>query len=190
MLQSLVQADEAVFQFFHHWDSFAPAVWQALSVYGVYLIPFILLWFWFARRRETSLFAFLTGLVAWQVVSRVIGHFVPRQRPEDFYHYALVKQEGLFHRPGSSFPSDHTAFMTAIAMIFLLADQPGPAWLVLVIEFFTLLGRVVVGFHWPGDILGGLIVGVVTAYLMWWWRKPIEKYIVNPLVRLAKKVGL
>ncbi len=190
MLPSLIRADEAVFGFLHQWASFAPAVWQVIAVYGVYLIPVVLIWFWFARRRETALFAFLTGLVSWEVLARIIGSFVDRQRPEDFYHYALVKQEGLFHRPGSSFPSDHTAFMTGIGTIFLLAGQPGPAMTIFVIEFFTVLARVVVGFHWPADILAGILAGIVAALLTWWLRRPLDRFIVHPLVRLANRIGL
>lgn len=190
MLQSLVRADESVFQFFHRWDSFVPGLWQAIAVYGIYFVPLILIWFWFARRRETALFAFIAGIAAWLGLNRLVSHFVFRQRPEDFYHYALIKQEGLFHRPGSSFPSDHTAFLTAIGMIFLLADQPGPAWAVFILEFFVVVGRVVVGFHWPGDILAGVLVGVVTAYILWWLRRPIDRWIINPIVGLAKRIGL
>jgi membrane-associated phospholipid phosphatase len=80
--------------------------------------------------------------------------------------------------------------MTAVATIFFLAGQPGPAWVVVVIEFLTVLSRIVVGFHWPGDILGGIVVGIVTGLLAWSLRRSLERWIIKPLVRLANKLGL
>ena len=189
MLDKLIALDERVFHFLHTWDTPA-ALWQVIAIYGVYLVPVILVWFWLARRREPALFAFLAGFIAWVGINNLIGHFVERMRPVDYYHLVLPMQEGFFHRPGSSFPSDHTAFMAAIITIFYFYGERRVAYFVGGIAFINVLGRIVVGFHWPGDILIGALVGLATAAALWLLRRPIERLLISPIVSMARKIGL
>jgi undecaprenyl-diphosphatase len=62
------------------------------------------------------------------------------------------------HDPGQSFPSDHAtaAFACAIAALLLLSRSWGLALLVLGAGIGA--ARVAAGVHYPGDILGSLLV--------------------------------
>lgn len=190
MVESLIALDERIFHFLYGWSAYLKEVWLVLAIYPIYLVPIILIWFWFARRRGTALFAFLTGIFAWAGVNSIISVLIHRERPLDALGLAVSETEGIFHRPGGSFPSDHTAFLTAMVVIFWWMGERRVALLLLVLELITVISRIVTGLHWPGDILAGMVVGVVTASLIWMVRRPIERFIVEPLVSLARQLHL
>src|SRR3989344_493594 len=84
-----------------------------------------------------------------------------------FYHHArpfeALNIEPLFLASGSSFPSGHAAFFFALAMTLWFYNKKWGAWFFL----FALVNgfaRVYAGVHWPVDILGGIAVGVLSAY--------------------------
>lgn len=189
MLMSLIALDERVFQSLHHLYPLAPTLWRLISYYSIYLVPFLLIWFWFVRR-EAALFAVLAGSLAWQGLNNLIGHFIDRARPLDFYQIALPGNEGLFHRPGSSFPSDHTAFLTGITVGFWVNGQRRAAQIFGILTLVTVLSRIVTGQHWPGDIIAGLLVGIISVGLLLLVRRPLDRWVINPLVKLVRRFGL
>lgn len=190
MLSSLVALDERVFQIMHQWSVALPGVWVAVALGGVYLVPIVLVWYWFARRRETALFAALSGIIAWLGLNNLIGALVVRDRPIPFIELNFPEKEFLFDRPGPSFPSDHTAFMTAITLAFYFAGERRVAAGFGVITFLTVLARIVTAQHWPGDIVVGALVGVVTVLALSAIRRPLDHWVIAPLVRFARKLGV
>ena len=73
---------------------------------------------------------------------------------------------GLVAIPHShSFPSGHTATAFAGATVLsALVPRAAPAFYVLAAAIGY--SRLYVGVHWPLDVLGGAVVGVVTALLL------------------------
>ncbi len=75
---------------------------------------------------------------------------------------------------GSSFPSGHTLSTTAFALALVLCiariwpQRRGPVMLVIVIAVLWTLGvalsRLVIGVHWPTDVLASLGLGVVIPH--------------------------
>ena len=64
-----------------------------------------------------------------------------------------------------SFPSDHTAMAFIFALVMLFFGFP--LWLVVVgfiCAFTVAFARIFVGVHYPGDILGGIVLGVLVSY--------------------------
>jgi undecaprenyl-diphosphatase len=97
-------------------------------------------------------------------VAQVIAHEVMRDRP-----YVAHPGVHLFVPASSdpSFPSDHATAAFAIAVsIFLRHRKAGLVALVLAV--LVSLGRVVVGTHYPSDVLGGAVLGTAAALLFWW----------------------
>lgn len=72
----------------------------------------------------------------------------------------------IAHHPGDSFPSAHTTAAFAIALIVLafLSQRVGAA----LVAAAALIGfsRIYVGVHYPGDILGSLVVAVLGVGLV------------------------
>jgi undecaprenyl-diphosphatase len=92
---------------------------------------------------------------------------IARPRPFDTYSFIIkLSQAG-----GFSFPSGHTmeAFCVATSLALLFPEKkiilPAFLWAVLVAY-----SRLALGVHFPSDILGGVVMGAVSAtsvfYLM------------------------
>jgi membrane-associated phospholipid phosphatase len=99
-----------------------------------------------------------SGLMS-QIVKRVVG----RARPK------LLDTAGVFHFDGfsihatlASFPSGHatTAFAVATALALFLPRWQAPLFIT---AAAVGLSRVVVGAHYPSDVLGGVAVGTLVA---------------------------
>ena len=83
----------------------------------------------------------------------------------------------ISHRP--SFLSSANIF--AFAFAIYLYNKKWGIWFL----FATLLmttARVIAGVHYPSDILGGMIVGVMVAYLAFRYLEPVFKKIINRFI--------
>ena len=77
-----------------------------------------------------------------------------------------AEQGDLLGVPHSrSFPSGHTATSFACATVIALL-VPRTAPFVYTLALAIGYSRLYVGVHWPSDVLGGIVVGVLTALLL------------------------
>jgi|SRR5215211_1729880 len=65
-----------------------------------------------------------------------------------------------------SFPSDHATAAFAIAVAILLRHRKGGI-VALVLAVLVAVSRVVVGVHYPSDVLGGALLGTLAALVLW-----------------------
>jgi len=163
------------------------AVFKFFSVYLIYIVPvfLIVLWFWSAQSKKAALRSTFAGLISWLVVANLLGRIINRPRP---FQIEGVK-ELLFHRPTYSFPSDHAAFLFAIAFSFYLSGYKRLSYFTLATAVLISLARLGVGFHFPLDLLGGIIIGLLVAWLVWLFDRPLN-YLYNFLIVIAKKLRL
>ncbi len=128
-------------------------------VYGVTLCIL------FAWVRKSGSFRFAILDVTFTVIlslftSWIIGAVWYHPRP-----FVLgLGQKFIEHAPDSSFPSDHTTFMFAIALP-LLAHSISRTWGIVVFILATVVAwsRVYLGIHFPFDIIGALIVALIST---------------------------
>ncbi len=167
----------------HFWQ----VIFKFLGTYLIYLAPLFLvvLWFWSAQSKKIALRATLSGAFAWLVIANVLGRVINRPRP---FEIVGIK-ELLFHRPDYSFPSDHAAFLFAIAISFYYSGYKKLAFWSLLVALFASLGRIGIGFHYPLDIVAGAVIGWLAAWLVWLFDRPLN-YLYNFLISLAKKLKL
>lgn len=129
---------------------------------GYVLIAILILVFLLKPARLSRfmvLLAFVSAGVARGVVTNLIRFFYHHPRPFDVL---AVKQ--LIPESGFSFPSGHAAFYFALSVgIYLYNKKLGAAFFA--VSALMGVARIFVGVHWPADILGGALVGVVTALL-------------------------
>jgi membrane-associated phospholipid phosphatase len=97
-------------------------------------------------------------------VANLLKRFFGRGRPDEFaefgaFHFQRFINDSSFQ----SFPSGHatTAVATAFAVGFL---APRFFRLVLLIAIMTGLSRVVIGMHYPTDVVAGFVLGMLGAY--------------------------
>ena len=108
---------------------------------------------------ELVIFALISAIIARFGVTELIRFFYNRPRPFEALEgvHQLVNQAG-----GGSFPSGHAAFSFALAAAVAFY-YPKTSVLFFLAAFSMGMGRIAAGVHWPSDILGGAIVGVLTA---------------------------
>lgn len=70
----------------------------------------------------------------------------------------------ISHKADASFPSRHTSIMSAIAFAYLYCKSKWAPILIL-LTFWVGLSRIYVGVHYPLDILGAVIVGIVAVII-------------------------
>ncbi|MBQ9821898.1 MAG: phosphatase PAP2 family protein [Muribaculaceae bacterium] len=155
-------------------DLFQDAFWWMVSAkWSSLLLVLSLLWILLHKNRSHALLVVamlaVAVLVADQVSSGLIKHLVERLRPthdpslENAVHVINGYRGGLY-----GFVSSHAANFFAIATLvsFIMRHR-----LVAIALYGWALvqcySRMYLGVHYPGDILGGIVVGLLAGWLVW-----------------------
>jgi len=139
-----------------------------------FLVAGAILLFFFIKKQERTRYLILAGMsviLSRLVLTELIRLIWYRSRPFLVYPVHLF----IEHSTESSFPSGHTTFLFALAtVIYFFNKKSGIAFFIL--SFLVGLGRVFVGIHYPFDILGGIIIGVLSAiFVKILLKKPFDK---------------
>lgn len=124
-------------------------------------VPMVLLcgaWLIYCQRPRAAMVVMITPLLA-SLASSLLKNQFGRARPDLVPH--------LDHVTNLSYPSGHAsnaaAFLLLIALVIPRNHRPG--WLGLAIVMTVLIGlsRLILGVHWPTDVIGGWAMGVAFA---------------------------
>jgi len=131
------------------------------------------LWFVPARdqlRARASLIATMFGAMCSVALGRALAAVLPlRVRPTERpdLHLLLPFNSHVGELRGwSSFPSDHAMmyFELAFGITFL---SPGVGLLLMVYTTIVIcIPRIMIGLHFPSDVLGGALIGIGTAWIV------------------------
>jgi undecaprenyl-diphosphatase len=123
--------------------------------------------------------------LAW-ACTRGLEWLWPQQRP-----FALgLTTAWVPHRADASFPSTHASVAFAfVACAWLLAPRRLAAWMLLPCAVAVAASRVALGLHFPRDVLGGALLGVLCGGVVAWILIAIEKRAAGalPMGDRAKK---
>ena len=101
----------------------------------------------------------ITGVTRFGIME-AIHLFDQRLRP-----FIELSAPHLFVVNAYSFPSGHTTFIFALATVAWYYHQKA-SYFIFVSGFIIGIARIMAGVHYPLDILGGIIVGIVSAYVL------------------------
>jgi undecaprenyl-diphosphatase len=104
-------------------------------------------------------------------------------RPRPYESHAGVYHPHA-HSTDASFPSDHASAAFGIAVAIALFD-PVVAVPFLVLAALIGIGRVLVGAHYPGDVLAGVAVGTVAAVIVVRFARPVIAFLVGIVERVT-----
>jgi undecaprenyl-diphosphatase len=72
------------------------------------------------------------------------------------------------------------------AAAFISRLYPNYKWIVFIIASLIAFSRVYLGVHYPFDIVGGAIIGMLFGYLFTFFALPIEKSLVSKKAKRKK----
>jgi len=154
------------------WLGYFPGIWFVLGAAAL----------GWPRGRAAAWRMCLAVAFTYAMASGVIKPVVGRVRPS---HTPGMTARVLEAQPPSSasFPSGHAA--TAVAGAMAAARLfPRAAWVFWTLATLMAYSRVYVGVHFPSDLLGGALLGVVGAWLVLGGRHP--SMWVRPVARAAE----
>lgn len=141
------------------------ADWAMVVVakYSPIVVAIVLVLLWIRWRRDaqrTSGLAATAALIALGL-GQLIGKTFPRLRPSEVVPAHLLLPKSL----DTSFPSDHATLVFAVAaVVFAWNRRLGSAMIAFAV--LTAFARVWVGAHYPGDVIGGAVLGSVVGVLI------------------------
>jgi undecaprenyl-diphosphatase len=161
----------AIFQYLNHFTGQFFWLDTLIIFFGQYfgylLMAGLALFVVFAkeRKREAMMvfYSLAAAAVSRLVITEIIRYFYHSPRP-----FMILNFTPLIYDNASSFPSGHAAFFFALAAaVFLFHKKWGIAYFLgtLIIS----LCRIMAGIHWPTDILGGFLVGIISAVLIYYF---------------------
>ncbi len=155
-----------------------------------FLVAVFLLLLFFSKKDRVSklkilIFSGLSVLLARGIITEIIRYFYHHPRP--FVNNAV--HQLIFNETSGSFPSGHAAFFFALAMAITLGHLVSKRTLSVSIIFFLgaiLIGlaRVIAGVHWPLDILGGAIIGIFSAWIIYQFLN-LDKKLISCILKSA-----
>ncbi|MBD9164471.1 MAG: phosphatase PAP2 family protein [Blautia wexlerae] len=126
-------------------------------------------WFWivlcvllicFRKTRKTGVTAAFSLLSGFLITNLLIKNAVARPRPFDTYTQIIP----LITRPKDySFPSGHTCASFAVALVCLWMLPGKWGILAVVLAGMIAFSRLYLGVHYPGDVLAGFLVALITS---------------------------
>jgi len=169
-----------IFNFFFSFSTNPFIAWSALFISNVLIYVFILVAILIPiiKNRDYIYGAVnLCGAAGSWIVAYILKHIFTIPRP--FVTLHLVP---LFMETGFSFPSSHvTLISTLTVLIWKVNRKLGIVFLVFTI--LTAFSRMVIGVHYPIDVLSGACFGVLIGLgIIWFYKKTnqfafLKKYI-------------
>ncbi len=139
-------------------------LFRGISVLGDGMAWYALMAFLLLRDRDAAVVPVL-HMVAVGLVCTVAYKWLKKRtlRPRPYQAHAGIEH---FAAPLDrfSFPSGHTLHAVAFTLV-ALAYYPALAWLLLPFTLLIAVSRVVLGLHYPSDVLVGALLGAAIAAL-------------------------
>ena len=149
----------------------------------IFIALLLVAWFWPRGGRELMrkglAEAFVSFVISRVILTQLIRGIFPRERPhvaDHLFYFTAAKAAE------PSFPSGHASAMFAIAMTLYFYNRKLGITL-LVLSVVTGIFRVIVGYHYPSDIVGGTILGIGVAMF-------VHKYLKKFSTELSENVSV
>jgi undecaprenyl-diphosphatase len=120
------------------------------------------LWLWYAGHRHLP-FVLIAITMLGRGLSQAQKYWIGRARPDLEAHLVVVKT--------TSFPSGHATSSMIFFLVMALTLTSGTRWHrraaagALLLSLLVGLSRVMLGVHWPSDVIGGWAFGLLWVLL-------------------------
>lgn len=165
-------------------------LFHGIETYGTYAIGIAAVLLWIAarpggdRKWKIAAGSALGAAALALLANKVISSLWHRDRPFQTHHVAHIWGP---RKTDASFPSDHASASFAIAMAIMLID-PLVGAVFTVLALLISIGRVVIGEHYPGDVLAGALIGTAAAVVVVRLGRPVVLWLVRLVERVTDPI--
>ncbi len=189
MQNFFINIDITVFYFINHhlqnvfFDWLMPLISDGRKWFPLFGGVYVWLWWKGGKNgRIAAVLIIFVILLSDQLSSSVLKPLFQRQRP-----CVVLSNVNMLTglKTSFSFPSSHAANSFAAAFLFT-HYLPHWKWTVFILAFLSGFSRVYVGVHYPSDVLGGALLGLLCAWFVIQIYNFVEKIYQE---RKAKRAG-
>lgn len=148
---------------------------------GLIYIPLLIYCIFFNRKFIVPVVSgIIICLALTHIFKRLVFPGVLRPVSLEAQHFVIHKVTGVHINRANSFPSGHTAtaFSTALLLVTVLKKKVW-AFILPLVTFLVAYSRVYLAQHFVSDIIGGMLIGIITAVLALW----LQPAVINALPR-------
>lgn len=130
----------------------------------IYVIPIFILLLWFVSEEKGKILALRSTatMITGVLLSLIIGTLWPHPRP----FMIPIGYVWFSHTADYSFPSDHMTIFVCFALALISAKAVRTGLVVLGISILVAWSRIYLGVHFPLDMIGAVLTGMVSNELL------------------------
>jgi undecaprenyl-diphosphatase len=145
----------------------------------LWLILAIVLW---RKKQKLIALEIMVALLFAIVEISVLKHLFHRERPTVLTLHQLFKPLQMLTADSYSFPSGHTLSAFAAAGVLRINYPDWKGNLALAIALCIGIARIYEGMHWPTDVIAGIVLGLITA----WVSIPVASKVYTKVENVSK----
>jgi len=173
-----------------------PVLWANITILGDTLIALVIILPFIYKKPNVFWPILFAGIIAL-LVSHGIKNLLAVPRPPAVLDAQSFEIIGPVYRQ-RSFPSGHATTVFTFATVILSYRRLKKYKIyILSIAFLVASSRIVVGIHWPSDVLAGIVLGYLSGYsglciyLQWYRKLPrVKKYIIGFITLVAVVIAI
>jgi undecaprenyl-diphosphatase len=181
--------DTNIFFFFNNFAGINKTGDHIIVFFAEYLafviVAFFLIYLFYAAYSKKEKYvilctAFLASLIARYAIGSTIRFLWHRPRP-----FVVLHVHQLIPESSYSFPSGHASFFFAFSsLVYFYNKKLGVTFFIATL--FMTMGRIAAGVHYPSDIIGGMIVGILSAWFTYTYITPLLEKAFNVELKIKK----